>query len=151
MVCLGNICRSPLAEGILRHKLEANKLKNIIVDSAGTSAYHIGEHPDERSTKNAKKYGVDISTLRARKFIADDFDRFDKIYVMDASNYNEVCKLASSRSGLEKVKLILNELQPGSNKQVPDPYFGGEEGFEAVFQMLDKACDKIIDSIITAS
>lgn len=147
MVCLGNICRSPLAEGILRHKVEQNKIKNVVVDSAGTSDYHIGEHPDKRSTQNALTHGIDISNLIGRQFSVNDFDDFDLIYVMDESNYSNVILLARNKDDRDKVKLILNEIEPSANKSVPDPYFGGEQGFENVFQLLNKACDKIIENI----
>ena len=147
MVCLGNICRSPLAEGILRSKLEKNELHHIIVDSAGTSDYHIGEHPDIRTVKNAKLHGVDISKLIGRQFTVADFDAFDRIYAMDASNYNNVIQLARKESDEQKVNFILNELYPDSNSVVPDPYFGGEQGFENVFQLLDKACDQILKQL----
>lgn len=149
MVCLGNICRSPLAEGILRQKLLALQNHSILVDSAGTSSYHIGEHPDERSIANAARHGVDISTLRARQFTVKDFDAFDLIYTMDSSNYNDVIARARNEKDRKKVELILNALQPGSNRSVPDPYFGAEEGFEIVFRLLNDACDQIIRKIVT--
>ena len=146
MVCLGNICRSPLAEGILRVK--ANKLNIIIdIDSAGTSNYHIGEHPDNRTIANAEKHGVDVSKLKARQFKVEDFDAFDHIFVMDSSNYSDVISLARNKNDQNKIELILNRVYPNSNMSVPDPYFGGEQGFENVFILLDKACDVIIESI----
>jgi len=140
MVCLGNICRSPLAEGILKSKLN---LKSFIVDSAGTSAYHIGEPPDHRSIAIAKKKGIDISNQSARQFIASDFNDFDLIYAMDTENYQNICSLSKNKSDLVKVKLILNEINPSKNLSVPDPYYGGNNGFENVYNMLDEACDKI--------
>lgn len=142
MVCLGNICRSPVAEGVMRSKIEKYKL-DAFVDSAGTAAYHIGEHPDKRSIQNAKKHGVDISKLVARKFEITDFDNFDRIYVMDSSNYSDVIKLAKTEIDKQKVKLLLNDLYPDSNMSVPDPYFGGEQGFENVFILIEKACEEI--------
>lgn len=146
MVCLGNICRSPLAEGILRKKaLERNV--DLTVDSCGTSSYHIDSPPDPRSAGNAKINGLDISSLRARQFRKDDFENFDRIYVMDHSNFNDITYLAENDEQLKKVKLILNELEPDSNKAVPDPYFGGEDGFQTVYDLLDKACDKILDDL----
>jgi protein-tyrosine phosphatase len=148
MVCLGNICRSPLAEGILRKKIATHFLTDIEVDSAGTSAYHIGEHPDERSIANAQKHGVDISLLKARQFSVKDFDVFDMIYVMDSSNYNDVIARAQNASDRQKVNLILNELAPGSNRSVPDPYFGGKEGFEIVYRLLDDACEIIVQKLM---
>jgi protein-tyrosine phosphatase len=147
MVCLGNICRSPLAEGILRQKLELHEKNNVLVDSAGTAPYHIGEHPDKRSEANSKKHGVDISKHLGRQFQVHDFDQFDIIYAMDQSNYESIIALSRSDSDKAKVKLILNELHPGKNESVPDPYFGGEEGFELVFNLLDKASDCIVKNI----
>ena len=146
MVCLGNICRSPLAEGILRDK---TKKLNITIDSAGTSNYHIGSSPDQRSIANAKKHGIDISGLKARQFSVSDFDRFDFIYVMDTSNFNNIIALARNEEDRKKVHLILNTLHPNKNMQVPDPYFSGEEGFENVYQLLDDACEVISQSIIS--
>ncbi len=148
MVCLGNICRSPVAEGILRHKANQHGLK-ITIDSAGTSSNHEGENPDRRSQANAKKNGVDISTLVSRPFTIKDFDAFDKIYVMDASNYRDVKALARNANDIAKVEMILNLVYPGSNKAVPDPYFGGEEGFQQVFELLDTACDRIVEQLST--
>ena len=144
MVCLGNICRSPLAEGILKAK--TNHL-DVVVDSAGTAAYHLGEQPDIRSIEIAKKYGVDLSSQRARQFCTNDFDEFDKIYAMDTSNYANIIALARNESDKEKVDLILNEIDPKSFQSVPDPYYGGENGFQDVYNMLDKACDRIVEQI----
>jgi protein-tyrosine phosphatase len=144
MVCLGNICRSPLAEGILKKKLFDAGITYVKVNSAGTAGFHIGEHPDKRSVANALRNGVDISSHLGRQFHADDFDMFDLIYVMDSSNYSNVTSLARSESEQLKVKMILNELHPGKNESVPDPYFGGEEGFEEVFLLLDTSCDIIL-------
>lgn len=147
MVCLGNICRSPVAEGIMRSKIEKLNL-NILVDSAGTSSYHIGENPDKRSTKNAAKNGVDISKLKARQFSVSDFDAFDIIYTMDSSNYGDVLSLARNKEDVKKVKLILDELYPNSGMNVPDPYFGGEQGFENVFLLLNNACEVIAQKLL---
>lgn len=146
MVCLGNICRSPLAEGILRDKAEKLNL-NIVIDSAGTSNYHIGEHPDNRTIANANKHGVDVSQLKARQFGVEDFDRFDTIFVMDSSNYADVIALARNEADKRKVELILNRVYPNSNMAVPDPYFGGEQGFENVFILLEQACEVIAKAI----
>jgi len=144
MVCLGNICRSPLAEGILKSKL----LKSgFFIDSAGTGAYHVGEHPDRRSIAIARQYGIDISTQKARKFTVDDFDKFDVIYVMDNSNYSNVIALARSEEDKKKVSYILNEVFPGENLDVPDPYYGGDYGFKNVYLMLDEACEIISKKI----
>ena len=139
MVCLGNICRSPLAEGIMRVKLS----KDFIVDSAGTGGWHAGELPDKRSISTAKNRGLDITSQRARQFKISDFDTFDYIYVMDNSNYKDVMALAPNDEAKSKVKLILNELFPNENVDVPDPYYGGQDGFENVFDMLNEACDVI--------
>ena len=140
MVCLGNICRSPLAEGILQSKV---KPENVFIDSAGTGAYHVGHLPDERSIEVAKKYGIDITNQRARMISVADFDQFDTIYAMDVSNFENILSLARSKEDIQKVKLILNETNPGENLSVPDPYYGGNHGFENVYKMLDEAC-KII-------
>ena len=139
MVCLGNICRSPLAEGIMRAKLS----KDFIVDSAGTGGWHAGELPDKRSISTAKNRGLDITSQRARQFKISDFNTFDYIYVMDNSNYKDVMALAPNEEAKSKVKLILNELFPNENVDVPDPYYGGQDGFENVFDMLNEACDVI--------
>lgn len=143
MVCLGNICRSPLAEGIMLKLIADNNL-NISVDSAGTSNYHVGEQPDNRTINNARKHGVDLSTLRARQFKASDFDEFDLIYVMDKSNRSNVLALAANEQHQQKVKLLLSELNSEEIQEVPDPYFGGEEGFEEVFHLVYKACEVIV-------
>lgn len=140
MVCLGNICRSPLAEGILQSKLDNNLF---VVDSAGTSSYHIGNKPDSRSIAIAKKKGIDITQQQARQFVKQDFLDFDIIYAMDNSNYNNIIALAENDKQKSKVNLILNESYPEQNLDVPDPYYGGDKGFETVFNMLDEACNKI--------
>jgi protein-tyrosine phosphatase len=139
MVCLGNICRSPLAEGILKSKVDAAQ---IYVDSAGTGGYHIGKAPDPRSIKVAKEHGIDISSQVCRKFSVSDFEAFDVIYAMDKSNYGNIIALARNKDEVQKVKLLLNEINL-THKDVPDPYYDSEEGFENVFQMIDKACNVI--------
>mgnify|MGYP001821859970 FL=1 len=139
MVCLGNICRSPLAEGILKSKTDSQL---IFVDSAGTAGYHIGSNPDQRSVAVAKKYGIDISGQRCRKFNYDDFAQFDIIYAMDLSNYYDILALTNDKSEINKVKLLLEE-GPSSEREVPDPYYGGADGFEEVFELINDACDKI--------
>ena len=144
MVCLGNICRSPLAKGILESK--TNHL-DVIVDSAGTAAYHVGEMPDLRSIEIANKYGIDLSNQRARQFSVNDFDEFDKIYAMDSSNFENIINLARNENDRNKVDVILNGINPESFQSVPDPYYGGANGFQNVFQMLDKACDIIAKNI----
>lgn len=140
MVCLGNICRSPLAEGILKSK---TFLKNIEVDSAGTGNYHVGGLPDKRSIAIAKEYNLDITNQRARQFTVNDFDNFDIIYAMDNSNYKNIIKMARNDEDKQKVKLILNEVFPDENLDVPDPYMGGKHGFATVYAMLDQACEII--------
>jgi protein-tyrosine phosphatase len=142
MVCLGNICRSPLAEGIMLKLISENNI-NMRVDSAGTSDYHIDEAPDKRTITNAAKHDVDLKPLRARQFKASDFEKFDKIYVMDNSNMANVLALATTEEQKAKVDLLLNASNPGMNLEVPDPYFGGEQGFEDVFQMVYKACQNV--------
>jgi protein-tyrosine phosphatase len=143
VVCLGNICRSPLAEGILLHMVAEKKL-DLVIDSAGTSDYHINEAPDARTIANAKKHNIDLSPLRARQFTVEDFNAFDKIFVMDKSNLQNVLKLARNESDKQKVDLFLNISHPNGNMEVPDPYFGGEQGFENVFQLIWKASEKLI-------
>ena len=137
MVCLGNICRSPMAEGIMR-KLGGKKVE---VDSAGTANYHIGLQPDKRMIAKAFEHGIDISNLRARQFHSDDFNSFDLIFAMDSSNYQNIISLAKHENDKEKVKMILE------NINVPDPYYGGVEGFEHVYQLLNEACQNILDNI----
>ena len=144
MVCLGNICRSPLAEGILQNK---TKLLNIEVDSAGTAAYHIGELPDKRSIEIAEKYNIDLKNQRARQFNRTDFDKFDIIYAMDTNNLAHLISLAETKKERNKIKLILNEINPNSCESVPDPYYDGVNGFQNVYNMLNEACDKIVQNI----
>ena len=144
MVCLGNICRSPLAEGILTHK---TKHLNVSVNSAGTAAYHIGESPDKRSIEIASKYNIDLSSQRARQFSRQDFEDFDIIYAMDTSNYAHLISLSETKEEQEKIRLILNEITPLACESVPDPYYGIDNGFQLVYDMLDQACDKIVSSI----
>ena len=146
VVCLGNICRSPLAHGILESKLSLEN--NCIIDSAGTANYHIGSKPDHRSIAIAKTNGIDISHQKARQFIREDFDRYDIIYAMDTSNYNNIVTLASSKKETKKVKLILNENPNIENKNVPDPYYGGDSGFEYVFNILEETCEIIANRIL---
>jgi protein-tyrosine phosphatase len=144
MVCLGNICRSPMSEGILTQKVKQNKL-DWVVDSAGTSDYHIGEAPHYLSQKVLQLHGIDISHQKCRQFKAEDLLIYDQVYVMDQSNYATVRKMSGVLWNDQKVMLILNELYPLQNKEVPDPWYGGEAGFHEVFELLDKACDKIIE------
>jgi protein-tyrosine phosphatase len=139
MVCLGNICRSPLAEGILQSKVDADA---VFVDSAGTAGYHIGNPPDKRSISVARKYGLSIENQKCRKFSKEDFSEFDHIYVMDRSNFSDVASLAETKEDSSKVKLLLSEVELGI-REVPDPYYGGDDGFENVYQMIDSACEAI--------
>jgi len=136
-VCLGNICRSPLAEGIMR-----NIAPHLEIDSAGTSNYHIGSPPDRRMIETAKGHGIDISGLAARQFTLEDFDNFDKIVVMDAANYRDVISIAQNEKQKDKVVFALE-----NNKDVPDPYFGGNEGFQTVYHLLHSACQQLLESI----
>jgi len=144
MVCLGNICRSPLAEGILSIK---GKHLNLEVDSAGTASYHIGKQPDIRSIEIANKYNIDLNQQRARQFSTADFDKFDIIYAMDTNNYAHLISLASNERERNKIRMILNEINPKAYQSVPDPYYGGENGFQDIYNILDKACNKIIQNI----
>ncbi|MEN2400696.1 low molecular weight protein-tyrosine-phosphatase [Flavobacterium sp. MC2016-06] len=145
MVCLGNICRSPLAEGILASKLPKNFF---VVDSAGTGSWHVGHSPDKRSIAVAKKNGISIDSQKGRQFKTSDFEEFDYIYVMDNSNYRDVTQLAKTPEHKDKVQLILNELFPDENVDVPDPYFGAANGFDNVYQMLDEVTGIIAKKLI---
>lgn len=141
-VCLGNICRSPLAEGIMLHLKDLHDLK-IQIDSAGTSNYHIGEAPDRRTIANAARNGVDLSALRARQFQASDLNEFDHIYVMDKSNLRNVLALAKNDTQKNKVQLFLHSVYNDPDLEVPDPWHGGEKDFEDVFQMVWRACERL--------
>lgn len=145
-VCLGNICRSPLAEGILRHQAKQQGL-HLYVDSAGTGHWHAGEHPDERAIQIAKENGIDISKHVARKITKDDLENFDRILVADAEVYDAIVQMAASPERKKKIDYIMNFANPGLNLPVPDPYYGGMNGFKNVFQMLDNACRQIIVSL----
>ena len=139
MVCLGNICRSPLAEGILRSKVDPERVE---VDSAGTAGYHQGSSPDDRSIAVAHKFGIDISRQRCRIFQVEDFAEFDLIYVMDRENLEHILSLAASNEERQKVRLLLEEAGLDI-REVPDPYYGGPAGFEHVYRLIDRACDAI--------
>lgn len=143
MVCLGNICRSPLAEGILKQKIQENNL-DWKIDSAGTGSWHIGELPDRRSIDVANKFGINITDQRARKFVAKDLEEFDIVFAMDSSNYQHIIRKANSNEQEQKVALIMNMANPNQNQAVPDPYWDNN-GFEKVYWMLDKACEAIIE------
>ena len=144
MVCLGNICRSPLAEGILRSK---TKNLNIKIDSAGTAGYHIGHPADSRSIEIADKHDINLRDQRARQFNQTDFKKFNIIYAMDTNNYAHLIALAKDQKERNKIRMILNEINPGLCESVPDPYYGGDNGFQEVYDMLNKACDKIVAKI----
>ncbi|PKO97776.1 MAG: protein-tyrosine-phosphatase [Bacteroidetes bacterium HGW-Bacteroidetes-9] len=146
MVCLGNICRSPLAEGIMRKKLEDNHIEGE-VDSCGFESFHDGDNPDRRSVQVAKKHNIDITSHRGKMFKPSFFDYFDLIYVMDSNNYSDVASVARNSNDMEKVDYIMNMVKPGSNIPVPDPYYGGPDGFEKTYEMLDIATDKIVETI----
>ncbi len=143
MVCLGNICRSPMAEGILQHKAQAAGL-NWFIDSAGTNGYHNGERPHRLSQKVSKLNGIDISQQVSRPFVKEDFERFDKIYAMAGDVIDEMKAIAGNRFDTSKVDLLLNELYPGENADVPDPWYGTEPGFHEVFELIEEACEAII-------
>ena len=140
MVCLGNICRSPLAEGILKNK---TRHLRITVDSAGTAGYHVGNLPDKRSIEIAEKHNISLKNQKARQFKQIDFKSFNIIYAMDKNNYNHLISLAENAKDRQKINMILNEINPGLYESVPDPYYGGNDGFQKVYNMLDKACEKI--------
>ena len=146
MVCLGNICRSPLAEGIMQQKIDSFGIE-AEVDSAGFEAFHTGDAPDERAIKVARKNGIDISGYRARIFQPADFDRFDRIYVMDDKNFSDVMQVARNERDRLKVDYILNALYPRQNDVVPDPYYGKISDFEAVFDLLNQATDVIANNL----
>ena len=146
MVCLGNICRSPLAEGIFRKKAEESGL-SCLVDSAGTGGWHIDQPPHPLSQKVARKNGVDISGLRARKFIPSDLEAFDFIFFMDEQNLRDGRHLAGSKWVETKASLLLDHLPGQPHREVPDPYYGGFEDYIFVFDLVSKACEKIIENL----
>lgn len=147
MVCLGNICRSPLAEGILKHKVKEAGL-DWTVDSAGTEDRHVGESPHLMSQKVAKLNGVDICDQIARQFVKEDMLRFDKIVTMDGKNYAAVKQISGDLWNSDKVEMLLNYSYPGENRGVPDPWFGGEDGYGTVYEMISHACERLIDSAV---
>jgi len=146
MVCLGNICRSPLAEGILKSKIATEGL-NVEVHSAGTGAYHVGEPADPRSVRVAAKNSINLRGHVGRHFQVSDFDEYDMIYAMDKYNYDDILNKARNKSDQSKVKMLMNERYPGEDIDVPDPYFGGSSGFDDVFSMIDKACDVVVGKL----
>ena len=144
MVCLGNICRSPMAQGVLEKKA-AERSIDLHIDSAGTASYHIGEPPDNRAIAKTGQYDIDISHYRGRQFGVEDYDEFDIIFAMDYSNYQNIISLARHEEDKAKVEMILNLVYPGENMSVPDPYYGGDQGFENVYQLLDQACERFLN------
>lgn len=148
MVCLGNICRSPMAEVILKDKLKKINSKSI-VESRGFVPFHQGDFADSRAQQTARQKGIDLSKHKASLFKVTDFDNFDKIFVMDQQNYSDVASIARNENDLKKVELLLNIVEPGKNKIVPDPYYGGNEGFVKVWDMIDNACEIIVEKFET--
>lgn len=144
MVCLGNICRSPLAEGVLQHKAAAAGL-DWQVDSAGTNGYHVGEAPHKLSQKVAKINGIDIGNQKARRFSASDFKNYDKIYAMADEVIDEMKWIAGDKYDASKVDLLMNELHPGKNEDIPDPWYGAEPGYHKTYEMIDQATDALIE------
>lgn len=143
MVCLGNICRSPIAEGVLKHKAKEHGL-DWVIESAGTESYHVGEAPHKSSQKVCLAHGIDISHQRARKFTAADIHEYDKIYAFAADVFREIRRIAGAGADLENVDYFLNELNAGKNESVTDPWYGTEEGYLPIYQIIDKTCDEII-------
>ena len=143
MVCLGNICRSPLAEGILQNKARKAGL-NWTIDSAGTNGYHIGEAPHRLSQKVAGKNGIDISNQLSRQFVKEDIARFDKIYAMSGDVMDDIKRISKEKFDSKKIDLLLNEIYPGENRDVPDPWYGAEDGYHKVFDLIDRACEQLI-------
>ena len=150
MVCLGNICRSPLAEGILQDKAFKAGL-NWSVESAGTNSYHTGDPPHRLSQKVAKLNGIDISKQRSRRFVAQDFETYDKIYALAADVINDIGYIAKDKFDGDKIDLLMNELYPGRDMDVPDPWYGDEPDYHQVYQMIEKVCDAIIEKYAGAS
>ena len=146
MVCLGNICRSPIADGLLRQKVNEERL-NVEVDSAGTIGLHAGSAPDSRMITTAKNRGTDISFLKARQFTVADFDQFDVIFAMDKNNKRDILSLAKTAEDKQKVHLLLSEISDQEEANVPDPYYGTSKDFEHVYDLVDKATNTIIQKI----
>lgn len=144
MVCLGNICRSPIAEGLLAHKVRQQGL-DWQVDSAGTESYHIGSAPHRHSQEICRRNNIDITQQRARQFSVADFDSYDKIYALADDVYNNIADIGGAQADMSKVVLFLNELNPGSDESVPDPYYGGADGYTHVYDLIDRTCDEIIN------
>jgi protein-tyrosine phosphatase len=145
-VCLGNICRSPLAEGIMLHLKEKNNL-NIEIDSAGTANYHVGEKPDERTIANAFEHGINLNPLRARQFVKEDFKNFDLILCMDNANKKNVLSLTNIENEKLNVHLFLEYTHDDNLIEVPDPYYGSNQDFENVFQLVYKNCEQLMKKL----
>lgn len=144
MVCLGNICRSPLAEAVLQQKaIEAGL--DWAVESAGTNSYHIGEPPHPLSQKVATMNGIDISSQRARRFIAADIEAYDKVYALAGDVLDDIRSISKNKFDASKVDLLMNELHPGKDMDVPDPYYGPEKGYHEVYDMIDEVCNVIVE------
>lgn len=144
MVCLGNICRTPIAVGLLRKKLKEIG-SDSMVDSCGFEPYHIGDKADPRARKIMADHGIDISDHRARLFHPDDFKTSDLIFAMDSFILADIKRMAKSDDDLKKVDLLLNVASPGMNCEVPDPYYGDTEGFSKTYEIIDKALDAVIE------
>jgi protein-tyrosine phosphatase len=141
-VCTGNICRSPLAEGILRHKLKQRGIP-AAVDSAGFENFHVNDPPDERAIRTGRKYGIDITGHRGRLLTVQDLVHFDRIYVMDAGHYRGALRLAQNEEQERKIDFLMNAVHPGKNIPVPDPWYDGMEAFEEAYSQIDQACERI--------
>jgi protein-tyrosine phosphatase len=146
LVCLGNICRSPMAEGVLRHRAKERGI-TIETDSAGTGDYHVGEAPDRRAQAAMHRQGIDIGDLRARQFVAEDMAHFDLVLAMDGDNFRNIERITAKSEHNGKVRLMMDFAPDHQLREVPDPYFGGDDGFDEVFAMLDDACKRLLDGI----
>jgi len=147
-VCLGNICRSPSAEGIMNHLLQQRQLTDRIqCDSAGTASYHVGNPPDRRMTAAAKRQGITLAG-QARQFEPDDFETFDLILAMDKSNYQDILRLDRDSIYGDRVRLMCSFCRHHNDQEVPDPYYGGEAGFNYVIELLLDACEGLLDTVL---
>ncbi len=142
-VCLGNICRSPMAEGVMKNLIQKHNL-DWEVESAGTERYHVGECPDKRAQRTAAKFGLDISKQVAKQISSKDFERFDLIYALATNVMDEILSLKGSSAYQNKIKLFMDELFPGEYRDVPDPWYGDEAGFDPVYKFIQQGCEKII-------
>ena len=152
-VCLGNICRSPLAEGVFRDHLEKANYRDDIsieVDSAGTGSWHVGDKPDARMRATSRMHGVSLEDIRARQFVAEDFSKFDHIYAMDRQNQKDILSLANSEADRKKVRLFRSHDPDADDLDVPDPYYGGESGFQNVFTIVERTIRQIVDDLLSS-